>query len=113
MNRVGLTFEGDKFIFDETVSTPTFNLMTSKLHWNSVIATPGTKYLVVYVKNFYLNNLIPEHKYYKITLILIPQDVIDKYNLMDKQINVFLYIQVDKGMYGLFQVGIITHTLLK
>ena len=52
MNRVGLTFEGDKFIFDETVSTPTFNLMTSKLHWNSVISTPGANYIVVEVGDF-------------------------------------------------------------
>ena len=108
-----LTVVEDKLTFDGPVYTPIYYLMTSKLHWNSVIATPGTKYLVVYVKNFYLNNMMPEHKYYNITLILIPQDVIDKYNLMDKQINVFLYIQVDKGMYGPVQVGIITHTLLK
>ena len=32
---------------------------------------------------------------------------------MDKQINGFLYVRVEKGMYGIFQTGIIAHTALK
>ena len=54
-----------------------------------------------------------KHEYYKISISLIPQESIDKYNLMDNQINVFIYVMVEKGMYGLVQAGIITHTALK
>ena len=32
---------------------------------------------------------------------------------MDKQINGFLYVMVEKLMYGLVQAGIIAHTVLK
>ena len=32
---------------------------------------------------------------------------------MDKQINEFIYVSVEKGMYGLVQSGIIAHTALK
>ena len=104
---------GDKLKFDGPVSTLTSNLITSKIHWNSVISTPSAKYLVVGIKNFYLNNPISNHEYYNIVIILIPQDVIDKYNLMDKQINVFLYVRLEKGMYGLFQEEIIARMALK
>ena len=52
-------------------------------------------------------------EYYKISIILIPQEVIDEYNLMDNQINGFLYVCMEKGMYGLVQAGIIAHTALK
>ena len=54
-----------------------------------------------------------KHEYYKISISLIPQNIIDKYNLMDKQINCFLYVRVEKGMYGLLQAGIIAHMALK
>ena len=54
-----------------------------------------------------------KHEYYKISINLIPQEVIDEYNLMDKQINCFLYVRVEKGMYGLVQAVIIAHTALK
>ena len=106
-----LTVGGDKLIFYGPVSTPTSDLTTSKLHWNSVILTPGSKYLVVDVKNFYLKNAMAKHEYYNIAISLIPQDFIDSYNLMYKQINGFLYVRLEKGMYGLFQLGIIAHTV--
>ena len=32
---------------------------------------------------------------------------------MDKKMNEFIYVRVEKGMYGLFQSGIIAHTALK
>ena len=51
-----------------------------------------------------------KHDYYKIVLSLISHDVIDKYNLMDNKINGFIYVRVEKLMYGLVQVGIISYT---
>ena len=44
---------------------------------------------------------------------MIPQDIIDNYNLMDKQTKGFLYVRAEKGMYGLVQAGIISNTALK
>ena len=89
-----LTVGGDKLKFYRPVSPPTSYLATSKLYCNSVISTPGTNYLVVDINNFYLNNLMPKHEYYHIALSLIPQDVIDKLNLVDNQINTFLYVML-------------------
>ena len=72
---------GDKLTFDRPVSTPTSELTTSKQHCNSIILTPVTKYLVVNIKNFYLNNPMSKYEYYKIALSLILQYIIDKYDL--------------------------------
>ena len=65
------------------------------------------------VKNFYLNKIMAKHEYYNISINLIPQEIVDKYNLMDKQINGFLCVKVDKRMYELVKAGIIEHTVLK
>ena len=112
-HRVRLTVGREKITFDGLVSTPTSDLTTPKLHWNIVILTSGSKYLVVDVRNFYLNNAMSKHEYYKIAISLIPQDVIGEYNLKDKQINGFLYVSTENGTYGIFQAGIIEHTDLK
>ena len=57
-HRVCITVGGNKLAYDGTVSTPTAYFTTEKLHLNSFISTPDAKYLIVGVKNFYLNSQI-------------------------------------------------------
>ena len=64
---------GEKLYYDVPVSTPTVDLTTAKLHWNSFLSTPDGKYLIVDVKNFYLKNIMKKSRYYKILLKIIPQ----------------------------------------
>ena len=70
-HRVQLTLVGDKITFYGPVSTPTSDIKTSKIHWNSIILTLLSKYLVVDVKHIYLNNIMAKHEYYKIAISLI------------------------------------------
>ena len=51
--------------------------------------------------------------YQKIAIKLIPQEIIDKYDLNNKQIDGYIYVRVEKGMYGLVQSGIIAHEEIK
>ena len=44
-------------------------------------------------------------EYYNIAIKLILQEIIDKYDLKTKQINEYIYIRIEKGMYGLVQEG--------
>jgi hypothetical protein len=37
----------------------------------------------------------------KLALNIMPQEIIDKYGLMDKGKNGHVYIQINKGIYGL------------
>ena len=72
---------------------------------------PCYKYLFINIKNNYFKNPAPNHEYYKITLSLISQDIMNKYDITEKNIYGFIYVKVEKGMYGLFQAAISTHGL--
>ena len=54
-----------------------------------------------------------KYDFCKITTVLFPQDIIGKYNLLENQIYGYIYVWVEKGMYGLVQAGITAHTYLK
>ena len=112
-HRVRLIVGDNKLSYEGPVSTPTAYLTTAKLHWSSVMSTPDGKYLIVDFKNFYLNNIMNKAQYLKIALNILPQDIIDKYDLLRKQCDGYIYVRIEKGMYGLVQAGIITHDALK
>ena len=52
-------------------------------------------------------------EYLKILIKIIPQEVINTYDLIRKQCDGYIYVRIKKGMYGLVQTGIITHDALK
>ena len=65
-----------------------------------------------YKKN-YLNNALPDPEYMKFHIETIPQEIIDKYNLLNIVDNHgFVYVKIIKVMYGLKQAGIISHKAL-
>jgi hypothetical protein len=55
--RTRLTVGGDQIKYPGDKSTRTAGLTTEKILINSVISTPGAKFLVIDIKNFYLNTL--------------------------------------------------------
>ena len=72
---------GNLLDFPGLLSTPMATVTTAKCLFNSVISTPWDKCLVAEVKNFYLNNDLPEPEYMKLHLHIIPQEIIDEYAL--------------------------------
>ena len=54
-NQTRLTMGGDKINISIDCGTPTANLLTVKLLLNSIISTPGAKFLGLDLKDFYLN----------------------------------------------------------
>ena len=64
-------------------SSPTANLPTIKMLWNSVLSTPGAKYFTMDVSNFYLNTPLDRPDFMRLPIKIIPQEIIDKYNLND------------------------------
>ena len=53
-NRVRITVGGNKINYTGDCGTPTANLLTIKLLFNSVISTPGAKFMTMDISNFYL-----------------------------------------------------------
>jgi hypothetical protein len=81
---------------------------------NSVILTPGTWFMSLDIKNFYLNMPMSRYEYIRIKIDNVPEEIIKQYNLREKvDNNGYIYIKVKKGMYGLPQAGILAQELLE
>ena len=66
------------------------------------------------IKDFYLNTPMARFEYICLRIADMPDDVIAKYNLRDKATNDgYIYCEIQKGMYGLPQAGIIAQQLLE
>ena len=92
------------------ISAPTASVTTAKCVFNSVVSTTGARCMLANIKHFYLNNILPDPEFMRIPLKIIPQLIIDAYNLVtlvDKQ--GWIYMRIEKGMYGLKQAGIIAN----
>ena len=92
--------------YEGPTSTETAGLETIKTHWNSVISTPGARWMGMDIGNMYLNTNLAQYEYMKFEAKLVPQEIIDVYNLQDKIApDGFLYVEVRKAIYGLVQSG--------
>ena len=60
------------------------------------------------IANFYLNNPMNRYEYVKLPLDIIPEEIIQQYNLINLAHKGFVYMEIQKGMYGLPQEGKIT-----
>jgi hypothetical protein len=112
VHRVRLTVGGNLIQYPVDVSTRSADLTTSKCLWNSNISTDGVKYMCLDVKNFYLGTPVDTFEYMRIPTKLIPREIIEQYNLLPLVSDGHVYIEVQKGMYGLPQAGIIANQLL-
>jgi hypothetical protein len=100
---------GDRIEYPGDKPTRTAGLTTAKILINSVISTLGAKFLVIDVNNFYLNTPLGRFEYMFINLLSLPQETIDKYDLIELAQDGKVYIEIQKGMYALPQAGILTN----
>lgn len=87
-------------------------ITTIKCLLNSGISTKNARFGTADVKNFYLNTSVLRMEYMKIRLDFIPMEIQDKYEIADKIIGNHVYDEINKGMYGLPQAGILENKLL-
>jgi hypothetical protein len=110
--RTRLTVGGNLIDYPGDTHAPTADITSFKLHVNSTLSTPGAKMVCADVKNFYLNTPMDHSEYMRIPLNLIPQEIQDEYNLLPLAHNDYIYVEIQKGMYGLPQAGILANKLL-
>ena len=65
------------------------------------------------ISKLYLNNPVDIYEYMKLPLDIIPEEIIQQYNLRNLAHKVFLYTEIQKGMYGLPQAEKIANDKLK
>jgi hypothetical protein len=108
-----MTVGGDQIEYPGDKSIRTAGLTTAKILINSVISTMGAKFLVIDIKKFYLNTPLGRFECMVINLSSLPQETIDKYDLLNLAQDGKVYIEIQKGMYRLPQAGILAKELLQ
>jgi hypothetical protein len=96
-----LAVGGDQIEYPGDKSTSTAGLTTAKI----LIFTD--------IKHFYLNTPLGQFEYMVINLSSLPQETIDKYDLIELAQDRKVYIEIQKGTYILPQAGILTNELLQ
>ena len=113
-NRIRITMGGDKINYPGDCGTPTADLLTVKLLFNSIISTKDAKFMTIDISNFYLNTPLKRKEYMRMKLADFPDNVIEHYKLKEKATpDGFVYVAVKKGMYGLPHAGILAQELLE
>jgi hypothetical protein len=66
------------------------------------------------ISNFYIHNDLKEYQYMRFHISMIPQEIIDEYNLQDiVDSDGWCYAEIRKAMYGLKESGFIANQELK
>ena len=111
-NKVSSTVGGNLLKQSGELTIRTVDLTTTKVMRNSVISTRNASYMCADVSTFYLCTPLEWYEYMQMPINLIPQEFIDLYNLGSKVKNGYVYIEIQRGMYGLPQAGILASELL-
>jgi len=113
-NRTRLTVGGDRLTCHHDTSTDAADLMLIKLFLNSVLSTEKATFITADIKDFFLaDNPLLSPEYMRIHIRFVPDEIINQYNLRPLVHNDWLYIEINKGMYGLKQAGYLANQNLK
>ena len=107
VHRTRLTVGGNLIHYPGNVSTPACGLTSAKILFNSVVSTPGAKFCTADIKNFYLNTPMDRYEYMRIHESLVPDEIMDQYDLHNKKHHGWVYMEIRKGMYGLKEAAIL------
>jgi hypothetical protein len=111
---VRITVGGSLINYPGDCGTPTADLLTVKLLLNSVISTPGAKFMTMDISNFYLNTPLKRKEYLRMKLSDMPENVIEHYKLRGLATkDGYVFVAVKRGMYGLPNAGILAQELLE
>jgi hypothetical protein len=110
---IQITAGGNLIKYEGNASVHTANLYRAKLHWNSVVSTPDAKYMCLDIKKFYLTAALEYYEYMKIPLALFPSWTIEQYNLNKMALEGWVYIEMQRAVWGLPQAGILANKRLR
>jgi hypothetical protein len=111
--RVHLTVGGDILDYSGDVTTSTADITTFRILINSTISTEDAAMMMMDIKNYYIGTPLPRFEYMKMLLARFPEEIVQKYNINALVVNGWVYIETQKGMYGLKQAGLLANQLLK
>ena len=83
-----VTVGGNRLDFPGDNTTNCASLTTTKCILNSTISTPGARFITLDINNFYYNTPMGRYEYMKISLAILPEEIIAQYNLLQLASNV-------------------------
>ena len=92
-----ITCGGDVLDFFGDSTTNTASMETIKMHWNSVISTPGAKYCTGDISNMYLMSMLPDPEYVRFQYELIPPRIREHYGLDALVVDGDVYAQINRA----------------
>jgi hypothetical protein len=81
--------------------------------WNSVLSTEGAKYMCLDIKKFYLTAPLDRFEYIKMPIALFSKWIMKQYILNQHVLNRFIYLEMQRPVWGLPQAGILADKLLR
>jgi hypothetical protein len=78
-----MTVGGDRLDYPGEVATKTADLPVTKVIINSVISTKAALYMNMDIKNYYLGTPMGRYEYVKIVVSMVPNRIMEEYNLHD------------------------------
>ena len=112
--RVRLTIGGDVLDYYGDASSPAASLLETKLLINSVISTPGARFMSMDLKDHFLCTPMLNPECMKIPYKYFPgDDIKEKYELDKLVQDGYVYCKIKKGMYGLKQAAILAYDNMK
>ena len=112
-HRIRITAGGNLVTYESSPSVRTADLDTAKLHWNSVVSTPGAKYMCLDIKNFYLTAKLDYFEYMRMPLDLFPIWIQQQYDLQRLAYKGFVHLEMRRAVWGLPQAGILANKRLR
>jgi len=109
------TVGGNCIHYTGNVSAETTDLSTVKILFNSVISTPNAKCMMGNLKDFYLGTPMEpkDYTYMRIPVAMLPDKIMDHYQLHNLVHHGHVYVKIQCGMYGLPQAGLLANLQLQ
>ena len=112
-NRTRITIGRNRICYPGDVGTKTASLDLVTLVMNSILYWKDAKFVTFDISNLYLETPLDRPEYVRIKISDIPQDFVDKYNLLDFVRYGWIYFEINHGVYGLLQSVILANNLLE
>eukprot|EP00804_Cyclotella_cryptica_P013847 CCRYP_018164-RA/>CCRYP_018164-RA protein AED:0.27 eAED:0.27 QI:0/0/0/1/0/0.5/2/0/542 len=105
---------GDRCNYPYEVATPTAEMLVAKILFNSIVSTPGARFMAIDISNFYLMTPLICPEYIRIKLSDLPDEIITQYKLHNKATSkCMVFIAVTRDMYGFPQAGLLANELFE
>ncbi len=111
--QICITAGGNLINYPGELTTPTADITTSKLHWNSILSTQQAKYMCLDLKNFNLSAPLDRYEYLHIPISMFPAWIVVQYDLLHKVLKGHIYLEMQRAVWGLPQAGILANKLLQ